>query len=97
MFLVGKLLASPFKGVLWVFKEIHDAARQEKANESAAITAALSELYMKLEAGQITAAEFAAQEKLLLDRLDSLQAKKKRAGPPVKELAARRAPKNPAA
>jgi len=74
MFLVDDLLLSPIKGIFWVFREIHDAAQQELAGESEAITAALSELYMKLETGQITEAEFDAQEKVLLDRLDRLQA-----------------------
>jgi len=74
MFLVDDLLLAPVKGVLWVFREIHDAAQQELAGESESITAALSELYMKLETGQITEAEFEAQEKKLLDRLDQLQA-----------------------
>jgi hypothetical protein len=74
MFLIDDLLLSPVKGVLWVFREIHDAAQQELAGESEAITAALSELYMRLETGQITEAEFDAQEKVLLDRLDRLQA-----------------------
>jgi hypothetical protein len=74
MFLIDDILLSPAKGVLWVFQEIHDAAQQEFAGESETITAALSELYMRLETGQITEAEFDAQEKTLLDRLDRLQA-----------------------
>ena len=74
MFLVDDLLLSPIKGVLWVFREVHDAAQQELAGEGEAITAALSELYMRLETGQITEVEFDAQEKVLLDRLDRLQA-----------------------
>ena len=74
MLLVDDLLLSPIKGVFWVFREIHDAAQQELAGEGEAITAALSELYMRLETGQITEAEFDAQEKVLLDRLDRLQA-----------------------
>jgi hypothetical protein len=74
MFLLDDLLLSPVKGILWIFREIHDAAQQELAGESEAITAALSELYMKLETGQISDAEFDAQEKVLLDRLDRLQA-----------------------
>ena len=73
MFIVDDVLLSPMKGILWVFREIHDAAQQELAGESEAITAALSELYMKLETGQITEAEFDAREKVLLDRLDRLQ------------------------
>ncbi len=79
MFFVDDILLCPVKGVLWVFREIHDAAQQELAGESEAITAALSELYMRLETRQITEAEFDAQEKVLLDRLDRLQAEEKAA------------------
>ena len=74
MFLVDDLLLFPIKGVLWVFREIRDAAEQERAGERESITATLSELYMQLETGQITEAEFDAREKVLLDRLDRLQA-----------------------
>ena len=42
MFLIDDILLSPAKGVLWVFREIHDAAQQELAGESEAITAALA-------------------------------------------------------
>ena len=42
MFLIDDILMSPAKGVLWVFREIHDAAQQELAGESETITAALS-------------------------------------------------------
>jgi len=74
MFLVDDLLLCPIKGILWVFREIRDAAQQEKAGEGESITAALSELYMQLETGRITEAEFDAREKVLLDRLDRWQA-----------------------
>jgi len=92
MFLVDDLLLSPVKGVLWVFREIHDAAQQELAGESEAITAALSELYMRLETKQITEAEFDAREKALLDRLDRLQAEAK-AAPAPEKLPAKPRPK----
>jgi len=103
MFLVDDILLSPMKGILWVFQEIHDAAQQELEGEGEAITAALSELYLKLETGQITEAEFDAQEQALLDRLDRLQAeeappaapKKKPARPRPKAKGPRE--KNPAA
>jgi len=85
MFLVDDILLSPVKGVLWVFREIHNAAQQELAGESQAITAALSELYMRLETEQITEEEFDAQEKVLLDRLDRLQAEEKAAAAPEKK------------
>jgi hypothetical protein len=87
MFFVDDLLMSPVKGVLWVFREIHDAAQQELAGESEAITAALSELYMKLETGQITEEQFDAQEKVLLDRLDRLQAEEASTPEPKKKAA----------
>lgn len=90
MFLVDDLLLSPIKGIFWVFREIHDAAQQELAGESEAITAALSELYMRLETGQITEEEFDAREKALLDRLDRLQAEAKAAAAPEKKRAKRR-------
>jgi hypothetical protein len=82
MFIVDDLLLSPVKGVLWVFQEIHDAAQQELAGEGEAITAALSELYLKLETGQISEAEFDAQEKVLLDRLDRRPAEAREAEKP---------------
>lgn len=87
MFLVDDILLSPAKGLLWVFREIHNAAQQELAGESETITAALSELYMRLETEQITEAEFDAQEKALLDRLDRLQAEEKTAAAPEKKPA----------
>ncbi len=74
MFLVDDLLLFPMKGLLWVFREIRDAADQERAGEGESITAALTELYMQLETGQINETEFDAQEKVLLDRLDRFQA-----------------------
>lgn len=99
MFFVDDLLMSPIKGVLWVFKEIHDAAEQELAGESEAITAALSELYMKLDTGQITEEQFDTQEKMLLDRLDRLQAEAEAAPEPEKKprTKAKRIRKKPAA
>ena len=87
MLLIDDLLLSPVKGVLWVFREVHDAAQQELAGESEAITATLSELYMKLETGQITETEFDAQEKALLDRLDRLQAEEQAAAATEKKAA----------
>ena len=102
MFFVDDLLMSPIKGILWVFKEIHDAAEQELAGEGEAITAALSELYMKLETGLITEEQFDAQEKVLLDRLDRLQAEAEAAPEPKKKPTkprgkAKRTRKKPAA
>ncbi|MEI6314316.1 MAG: gas vesicle protein GvpG [Syntrophus sp. (in: bacteria)] len=73
MFLIDDVLLFPVRSLLWVFKEIHHAVEAEQANEAEAITAKLSELYMMLETGQMTEAEFDAAEKVLLDRLDAIR------------------------
>lgn len=73
MFLLDDVLLFPIRSLLWVFKEIHHAVEAEQANEAEAITAKLSELYMMLETGQMTEAEFDAAEKVLLDRLDAIR------------------------
>ena len=73
MLLVDDLLLAPVRGLLWVFEKIHDAAQEEIAGEADAVTAELRELYMMLETGRITEAEFDDREKTLLDRLESIQ------------------------
>lgn len=73
MLLVDDVLLSPFHGLLWVFRKIHEAAQEEIAGQADAITAELSELYMMLETGRITEAEFEARERVLLDRLDAIR------------------------
>lgn len=71
--LVDDLLLSPFTSLLWLFREIHDRAQQERASEAESVTYALTELYMKLETKAITEEEFAAEETRLLDRLDAIR------------------------
>jgi hypothetical protein len=73
MVLVDDLLLFPMRSLLWVFREIHNAAQQERANETESVTAELSNLYMMLETGKISEEEFAAEEKTLLERLDRMQ------------------------
>jgi hypothetical protein len=73
MMLVDDLLMFPIRSVLWIFREIHNAAQEELANEADSITAELSDLYMRLETGRISEAEFAAEEKTLLERLEGIQ------------------------
>ena len=73
MIVVDDVLLAPFRGLLWIFEEIHRAAQEEMANDAESVTAELSSLYMMLETGKITEQEFAEQEKLLLERLDKMQ------------------------
>jgi hypothetical protein len=81
MLLIDDILTFPIKGIFWIFREIHNATQQEQAGEADRITAALTELYMSLETGRITEAEFDAREQELLDRLEQLQ--ESAAGQPV--------------
>jgi len=78
MFLIDDIVMAPVKGLFWIFEEIRDAAEKEQIKEAEAITAKLSELYMMLETGRITEAEFDAGEKKLLDRLDAIKEREDR-------------------
>jgi gas vesicle protein GvpG len=71
--LVDDILCFPVTSILWMFREIHNAAREELASESESITNQLRNLYMQLELAQISEQDFDTQEKLLLDRLDRLE------------------------
>ncbi len=73
MLLVDDLLLAPMYGLLWIFKKVHEAAQEEIAGEADAITQQLRELYMMLETGRVTEAEFDARERALLDRLEAIR------------------------
>jgi len=76
MLLVDDVLLFPVRSILWIFREIHHAAQEEIACEADGITARLSEMYMMLETGQMSEADFDAEEKKLLDRLDVIETHK---------------------
>lgn len=73
MLVLDDVLLSPFQGLLWIFRKIHEAAQEEIAGEVDAISAELTELYRMLESGTIIEAEFEARERVLLDRLDAVR------------------------
>lgn len=73
MLFLGKILASPLNGILWIFNEIKKAAEKEQKSDAEAIQHELSELYMLLESGKIAEEEFEQREKILLDKLDKLE------------------------
>jgi hypothetical protein len=79
MLLIDDLLLAPFHGLLWVCEKVHDAAQEEMAQEADAITEELRQLYMMLETGRISEAEFDEQERKLLDRLDAIRAREAQA------------------
>lgn len=75
MFLVDDALLCPFKGFLWIVREIHKAAIEDTKNEAEAIRQDLSQLYRQLETGEISESEFDQHERQLLDRLDAVEAR----------------------
>ena len=73
MVLVDDLLKLPITGLVWIARQVQNAAQEELANEDESITAELSNLYMRLETGKISEEEFAGEETILLERLDRMQ------------------------
>ena len=73
MFLVDDLMLSPAKFVLWIFRQVHDAAQEELSGEKQRLTAELGQLHARLESGRLSEDEFDALERVLLDRLDALE------------------------
>jgi len=73
MLFIDSILLSPIYATIWAARQVHNAIKQDQAAEPARITAELSELYMMLETGRLTEAEFDAREKVLLDQLEELQ------------------------
>jgi hypothetical protein len=80
MLLVDDILLFPVHSILWVFREISEIAQKELTGEATSITEQLRVLYMQLETGRITEAEFDAGEKVLLDRLDAIESRMKDEG-----------------
>ena len=73
MLVVDDILFFPFTGILSVFQEVYEAAKQEQAGDEQGVRTELTELYMMLETRKISEDEFNARETELLDRLDRLQ------------------------
>jgi hypothetical protein len=76
--IIDDLLAAPFRGLLWIFQEVAEAAEKEQEAEGDRIRDRLRDLYMLLETGQISEDEFDAEEAGLLDRLDEIEAEEGR-------------------
>ena len=75
MLVIDNVLLFPIRSFLHVFREVYKAVEHENENQGEAIRTELRELYMKLETNQITEKEFDDAEKVLLDRLDQIEAR----------------------
>jgi len=71
--ILGDILLSPGKGLMWIFRSIHHAVEDAREQESTNVRAQLTELYQELERGELTEEQFDEQEKVLLDRLDQMK------------------------
>ena len=72
MLLIDDLLAAPFRGLMFILSEINNAVEAEQEADERRIMSALAGLNRRLDEGQITEAEFEAEEHALLSRLDRL-------------------------
>jgi len=73
MFLIDDLVVGPAKFVLWIFRQVHEAAKEDMGNEKQRIIAELSRLHGLLESGNLSEVEFDKREQALLDRLDAVE------------------------
>jgi gamma-glutamylcyclotransferase (GGCT)/AIG2-like uncharacterized protein YtfP len=73
LLIIDDILCAPISGILWIVRQVYEAAQQELAAETETITAELMNLHMLLEAGEIAGEVFDDREKELLDRLDEIE------------------------
>lgn len=73
MFILDNLAKSPFKGFMFLAREVANAVKQEQENVKLHLMSDLTELHKRLEAGSIDEDEFDEQEALILDQLESLE------------------------
>lgn len=70
--MLGSILLSPISGLGFIFNEIAKAVDEDREARRKQTMAELTELHRSFEQGAIAESAFDEQEKLLLDRLDSL-------------------------
>ena len=73
MFILDDMGKAPFKGFMFIVREVANAAQQEIAKERATVMADLSRLHLQLENGEINEDEFDDREQELLDRLEEIE------------------------
>lgn len=74
MFILDDLGKAPFKGFMFIVREVANAAQQERTQRRADLMSELSELHLKLENGDLDEDEFDDLEQVLLDQLDAMDA-----------------------
>lgn len=70
MFFVDDIVMSPFKGFLFLAKEVANAVEQEKESRRDALMTELTELHRLFEKGELSDEDFDTRESVILDLLD---------------------------
>lgn len=70
MFFLDDVMMSPFKGFMFIAREVAKAVEQQAEQDRADLMSQLSLLHAKLENGEINEDEFDEQEAEILDRLE---------------------------
>ncbi len=71
MFFIDDVMLSPFKGFMFIAKEVAKAVDQARESDRANAMKDLAMLHQQLEAGEISEEEFDARESELLDLLEN--------------------------
>ena len=72
MFILDDMAKAPFKGFMFIVREVANATQQEIARQRSDVMAKLSQLHLQLENGDVDEDEFDDREKELLDRLEEI-------------------------
>ncbi|MCU0714610.1 MAG: gas vesicle protein GvpG [Pirellula sp.] len=73
MFIIDDALMSPFKGFLFIAKEVQKACEQQLENDRAQLMGQLTALHKMLEQGEISEDEFDERESELLEKLEKFE------------------------
>ena len=74
-FLLDDILLAPLNGVIFLAEKIHAQAMEELLDEDG-VRQELRDIYMLLETGKMSDAEFEEREAVLVERLEEIEAYK---------------------
>ncbi|XZE34428.1 gas vesicle protein GvpG [Pirellulaceae bacterium SH501] len=73
MFIIDDALMSPFKGFLFIAKEVQKACEQQLESDRAQLMGQLTALHKMLEQGEISEDDFDEKEAELLEKLEKFE------------------------
>jgi hypothetical protein len=72
MFFIDDVLMSPFKGFMFLAREVANAVDKERENRKLNLMSDLTALHKMIESGEISDDEFDEREAEILDQLEQL-------------------------